>query len=553
MYHFMKIISISIVILLNSCQLTSSTSLGDNQETSFLKTAGYDGKTDSGRMKCSFLLNRAKELSFHTEHNQIGLGLLAKLCHVSINKTDSDLGNESDSCDHNFEEYEQAMAELKHLWNTSLPPWIIKEPVLNEPAKTAMEITQELSLRAAIYGVLFQSVKDKKFFQMIVLLDSIPKINAWPSLLNWIDVKKDDSTGLAYLEWIVKGLIAIAFIKVLLQIIFSRNAGFQVSFSTTIGADSSEDSSDESDDSSSDEEVDEDKFMEYMKGLKKSSRQCSESLSGIENALQRLDVAKYLPDIKEALCDSLLKCLRSKDFFVPDQAAGCLCLVAVQLRSKCSGLCDKIYSVLLPLMQDDTTHYRTRGACAITLATWCFLCSDDLEKVKTLSKALEEIICFGYRKGEDRPSLTITQRILITKALNAWCLMLTISPKPMIQAHMTNHLDSLKELWKYSDDDLRITAGEAIILLYDLTGGLENDVKHEDEATLGEMLHKMASDAVKRRAKREFLDGALFWAIERNAVSMIIYAAAFKARTKARAIKDSANQPAQSLPEAVIS
>ncbi|XP_059166701.1 LOW QUALITY PROTEIN: interferon-related developmental regulator 2-like [Physella acuta] len=260
----------------------------------------------------------------------------------------------------------------------------------------------------------------------------------------------------------------------------------------------------ESSEDTSQQDLFEDKFTECMDGLlEKSAKPRITALQGIQKALQKKYVAEYLLERKETLSDSLVKCLRKGKGEEQELAAACLSLVAVQLGSEASAMYDSIHPVLTTLMTDNSTHYKARGACAITLATCCFLCSDDLEKAKALTKTLEDMFSLGYGKGENSPSVTPEQSWLMCQALSAWCLLLTISPQYEVQTHINNHLGSLQDLLKNSDVDLRITAGEAIALLYELARDSEEDFEHEDEESLCELLKQLATDSVKHRAKKD--------------------------------------------------
>ncbi|CAL1546424.1 unnamed protein product [Lymnaea stagnalis] len=280
------------------------------------------------------------------------------------------------------------------------------------------------------------------------------------------------------------------------QSVLSDNSSWPGSDLAAAGEESSEDTSQQ--------EMFEEKFSENMDGtLEKSAKTRLTALQGIQKALQKKYVADYLFDRKETLTDHLVKCLRKGKWDEQELAASCLSLVAVQLGSDASSVFDTVQPILTSLMMDNSTHYKARGACATTLATSCFLSSDDLEKAKFLTNALEDIFRMGYGKGENSPTVPSELSWLICQALSAWCLLLTISPSYEVQTHINNHLRSLQDLLRNSDVDLRIMAGEAIALLYELARDLDGDFEHEDEASLCELLKQLATDSVKHRAKKD--------------------------------------------------
>ncbi|BFZ08644.1 hypothetical protein BsWGS_11683 [Bradybaena similaris] len=248
----------------------------------------------------------------------------------------------------------------------------------------------------------------------------------------------------------------------------------------------------------------EDHFSEVLDGLlQKSVKSRVTALQGIQSALQKKYVAEFLTNRKETVADGVLRCLRKGKGDEQALAASCLSLVAVQLGAEAQSMFTVAQPVLTSIMTDNATHYKARGACATSLATCCLLCCDDLEKIKSVTKTLEDIFGLGYGKGENSPSVPPELSWLIAQALSAWCLLLTVAPQYEVQTHINNHLGPLQDLLRNSDVDLRMTAGEAIALLYELAREFDEDFEHEDEVTLFELLKQLATDSVKHRAKKD--------------------------------------------------
>ncbi|XP_059144234.1 interferon-related developmental regulator 2-like [Physella acuta] len=219
--------------------------------------------------------------------------------------------------------------------------------------------------------------------------------------------------------------------------------------------------------------------------------------------LGMFNIERLVSCSKESLYDCLMKTLQEREGKEAEMAADCLRLMADQLRSEGSSLFDKIYPDLTTMLTGSSTHYKTRAACATTLATWCYLCSSDMQKVKTVSKILEDMLSQGNGQGDNSPTLTPEQIWVMCHVLKAWCLLLASCTPDELQAHINNHVGSLKELLKSSDQELRITAGETIVMLYELAGGSDKDCKEmEDKASLREMLNGLATDSVKFRANK---------------------------------------------------
>ncbi|XP_059144232.1 interferon-related developmental regulator 2-like [Physella acuta] len=279
----------------------------------------------------------------------------------------------------------------------------------------------------------------------------------------------------------------------------------------------------------------------------------------IKRRLQVQGFKSFEDCTKGGLSKSLLKCLKEQIGKERDLAADCLRLLAVELRAEGSSLFrKKIDPELTPLLTDGTTHYKTRAACATTLATWCYLCSSDLQKFQELSTILEDMFSRGCGQGdnslvtsaqgdnspvgsgqEDNSQNVISQQNwLMCDVLRAWCLLLTSCTQDEIQAHINKHMGSLKELLKSSDEELRIAAGETIVLLYELSKGAKKEFSEEEnEAKLCQQLKQLASESVRHRAKTSRRrQKASFRDVYRNVVSAVLEVAAFKAKTNLCAI-----------------
>ncbi|XP_059144231.1 interferon-related developmental regulator 2-like [Physella acuta] len=272
---------------------------------------------------------------------------------------------------------------------------------------------------------------------------------------------------------------------------------------------------------------------------------------------------------KEGLGDGLLKCLKEQMGKERDLAADCLRLLAVELRAEGSSIFrDKIYPELTPLLTDGTTHYKTRAACAMTLATWCYLCSSDLQKFQELRTKLEDMfvpVCgqgdnslvkraqgdnslvtsaqgnnspVSSGQGDNSQNVIFQQNWLMCHVLKAWCLLLTSCTQDDIQAHINKHMGSLKEFLKSSDEELRITAGETIVLLYEMSKGAKEEFSEEEnEAKLCKQLKQLASESVRHRAKTSRRrQKASFRDVYRNVVAFKLEVAALRAKTNVCAI-----------------
>lgn len=261
---------------------------------------------------------------------------------------------------------------------------------------------------------------------------------------------------------------------------------------------------DEAEDTSEQENF-EDKFIECLDGtLQKSANARVVALQNLQRAMQKKFVADFLYDRKDTVTENVMRCLKKGKGNEQVVAAACLSLLTLQLGPEAENVFSTSQPYLTTLLADNSTSVAARGACATSLATMCFVCCDDYEMIRSIAKSLENIFSGGYGKGENSPSVSPDQSWLMSQALSAWCLLLTITTGYDVDKYIENHLGPLQDLLRSSDVELRMTAGEAVALLYELARDSDEDFEDvENEVALCDLLKQLATDSVKHRAKKD--------------------------------------------------
>ena len=119
-------------------------------------------------------------------------------------------------------------------------------------------------------------------------------------------------------------------------------------------------------------------------------------------------------------------------------------------------------------------------------------------------KSLENIFRASYFKGDHTaPTHSPEVAALHNASLISWCLLLSIAPPSTVQNFIDSHLAKLPQLVESQDVDLRITAGEAIALLYELAREEDEDFEGPHMDSLCEKLKQLATDGNRHRAKKD--------------------------------------------------
>ncbi|XP_064632666.1 interferon-related developmental regulator 2-like isoform X2 [Lineus longissimus] len=229
-------------------------------------------------------------------------------------------------------------------------------------------------------------------------------------------------------------------------------------------------------------------------------------LKGLVTAFSKRYVFDFLLDRYVTITDSLERCLKKGKGEEQVLAAKCAMSLVIQLGPGAEG--NEVYRSIKPIMQtvmlDRSASSKARAACAEGMAVCCFIAGGDLEEVVTMLSTLETIFSASYLKGDKSPP-TVTPEMtqLHFAALNGWSLLLSISPPSAVDTLLYSHLPKLPQLLESADVDLRIAAGEAIALMYELAREQDEEFEGDDIDNLCTILKRLATDSNKYRAKKD--------------------------------------------------
>ncbi|XP_013410222.1 interferon-related developmental regulator 1 [Lingula anatina] len=269
------------------------------------------------------------------------------------------------------------------------------------------------------------------------------------------------------------------------------------------------------DGASADAEVDEvstqenfeDKLKECIEGTtEKSAETRKNSIQGIMQAMRKKYTFDFFQDRKMTVTDSLKRCLSKGKGEEQALAGTCVSLLCVTLGG--SEDCEAVYEEIKPMLQtvllDNSAALKARASCATTLGLCTFVCVDDVMQIRAVMNTLESVFKASYFKGNGvAPTHSPEVASLHCSALSAWTLLLSISPPSYVEEFIDSHLSKLPQLLISSLVDLRIAAGEALALLYELARQDDEEFEGDDMDSLCAMLKGLATDSQKFRAKKD--------------------------------------------------
>lgn len=250
----------------------------------------------------------------------------------------------------------------------------------------------------------------------------------------------------------------------------------------------------------------EEKLKEAVDGInQKSTKARMICLQAITKALRSRYLYDFLSDRKVTVVDLLEKCLKKGKTEEQGYAAILSCLVCIHLgaSNETELLFADLRSLLLTVIADKTASPLARAKCATALGLHYFIAGEGFETTAAMD-ALCIIFSGSFLKGNGAiPNVNPETSILHSSALLSWSLLLTIMSTPFVLDLTEKHLKRLPELLESSDVELRIAAGEAIAILYELAREYDENFVGENVEELCAKLQQLATDSQKFRAKKD--------------------------------------------------
>nr|XP_020666107.1 interferon-related developmental regulator 1 [Pogona vitticeps] len=258
-----------------------------------------------------------------------------------------------------------------------------------------------------------------------------------------------------------------------------------------------------------DEEATHEDFEYKLKGfidltLDKSAKTRQSALESLKNALASKILYDFILERRMTLTDSIERCIKKGKSEEQRAAAGLACLLCVQLGSGIES--EEVFKTLAPVLKkillDGSASIQARQACATCLGVCCFIATDDITELYSTMEFLETIFTKSYQKERNSNGVPSTQNtVLHISALLAWTLLLTICPMNEVKKKLEMHLHKFPILLSCDDVNMRIAAGEALALLFELAREADENFFYEDMELLTQKLKALATDGNKHRAK----------------------------------------------------
>lgn len=229
------------------------------------------------------------------------------------------------------------------------------------------------------------------------------------------------------------------------------------------------------------------------------------ALEAIFKELKNQYHEEFVTKSRLTLLDSLKKSLRKGSAKERKFAALCVAMTSVTLGAEDDELVHEFQPVLSELISPQNTSVpeEAKATLAESLAMVCFIAADENQTLNVINE-LFAVVQHHTSKNE-----------LVAASLRAWSLLVsTISKSTGIEPIVEQALQTLADLLKNEDVDVRVAAGEAVALLVEKQRDVEEDnfelrsfadIGQVDVDDLLDTLQELASDKNKLRARKDKL------------------------------------------------
>lgn len=263
------------------------------------------------------------------------------------------------------------------------------------------------------------------------------------------------------------------------------------------------------------QEAFEEKLKEAVDGLTQKS---AKGRTICFNGIRKIFALKYVPDFVEdrkmTITDSIERSLKKGRSEEQSSAARLSTLLCVQLGMYESAevACRNLKSILTLIAADTTASTQARSECCWALSMNQFLSGNDAADTIEIVQLLSGIFSGSYLKGNGAIA-TISPEIaaMHAAAISSWTLLLTVMAPAdiynLITSDRTNtympSLNKLRELLESPHLDVRLSAGEALAVIFELGRDFCCDYEQDWSLDLIDVLKELATDSNKYRAKKD--------------------------------------------------
>lgn len=238
-----------------------------------------------------------------------------------------------------------------------------------------------------------------------------------------------------------------------------------------------------------------DKLIELMEGMEEKRSSTREAaIKGLRKLLSARHLKAQMDGRMETMLENLKRSIKRGSASESRDAAEVVALCFLLMGPENDAIFDEFRLLFQEAIRTSSSD-DAKPAYAMALGMACFIsCSEPQSALATLD-LLEEVFSRNYSPLAARA------------AIDSWCLLASSLPSSTVTQRAPNVMKSLKKCLKSENSELRISAGTACALLFEILRDEEEEEEFDFEKNgmeeIVELLEALSKDSDKRKAKKE--------------------------------------------------
>lgn len=244
------------------------------------------------------------------------------------------------------------------------------------------------------------------------------------------------------------------------------------------------------------------------------------ALKLVTESLRKRYLYEFLLERKMTMSDSLNRLLKKGRGEEQALAARLTAILMLQIATSdedpdIEGIWRDLRDSMIKILQDEGAFADARAACASSLGLCSLVVSGIDEHYNTLN-VLQGIFQDAYESKDPKKGEKVAE--VQAKALHSWSLLLTVVPNSLVWHLIQTHLPKMIGVLESCHLSLRLAAGEAIAVLYELAREQDEDFEGEDLEQLTTILKELCAESSKHISKKERLQQRTHFRVIQRAV-----------------------------------
>ncbi|CAL4086345.1 unnamed protein product [Meganyctiphanes norvegica] len=233
---------------------------------------------------------------------------------------------------------------------------------------------------------------------------------------------------------------------------------------------------------------------------------CSSDVHYLANTLRERVLTPFLVDNLNDIMSIIVRSIRSgrEADIVSGASLSTVVIISVATFKESERVYKSIHPIITEIISDPSSSPISKFECSTALAIGCFLSCNNVSELKNVCKTLQSLYVQSLPDENGKfPTNTVDTYQCHIAAIHNHCLLMTIMSPSYVFKNANELVEIMFTLLSCSYLGIRIAAGEAIALVYEIAREHNEDYSWNKGNELSQALKELATDSQKFRAKKD--------------------------------------------------